>query len=192
MSIKRLSGAGLTTPKSNKLWDQVTFQSGMFALATVSLTTTASSITFSDIPNNYKHLQIRWLARMSLSGVVTGINLRINNDTGANYRRHAMYGDGSSVTSTSGSDFWCGFIPRADNASMFGVGITDILDYTSTSKNKTTRTLNGTDQNGTGQSALFSGLYFATPTAVTSLTMFPDAGNFTQNSHFALYGIKEG
>ena len=26
MSIKRLSGAGLTTPKSNKLWDQTTFQ----------------------------------------------------------------------------------------------------------------------------------------------------------------------
>jgi hypothetical protein len=149
-----------------------------------------SSIDFTSIPQTYKHLQIRWFAKMSLTGLITGINLRINGDTGANYRRHVIYGDGSTVTASAGSDFWCGFIPRGNDAARFGAGITDILDYTSTTKNKTTRTLNGSNLLDAGALGLFSGLYFATPAAITSLTMYPDAGNFTEYSQFDLYGIK--
>jgi hypothetical protein len=175
----------------NTTWSPWEPDGAFDALATVTVPSGGvASIEFAGIPNTYKHLQIRWLAKMSLSGVLTGINLRINNDTGSNYRRHTIYGDGSTVTASSGSDFWCGFIPRADSTSVFGTGITDVLDYTSTTKNKTVRTLNGTDQNGSGAVGLFSGLYFATPTAITSLTMFPDSGNFTQYSQFTLYGIK--
>ena len=86
MSIKRLSGAGLTTPKSNKLWDQTTFQSGMFALATVTLTSTASSIIFSGIPSTYTHLQLRILGRSDSSGNSSeALRMQLNGQTATSY-----------------------------------------------------------------------------------------------------------
>jgi hypothetical protein len=76
---------------------------------------------------------------------------------------------------------------------MFGGGVVDILDYASTSKNKTIRTLSGADINGAGGDLrLSSGLWFATPAAITSITLYANGGSsdFAQYSSFALYGIK--
>ena len=163
------------------------------ALATVTVPSGGvASVEFSGIPQGYKHLQVRWMAKMSAAGLVTGINLRLNNDSGANYKRHALYGEGAAPSpyAVNGSDAWMGFIPRADSANTFGVGITDILDYASTTKNKTIRTLNGQDQNGSGNVGIFSTLYFATPSAISSIIFYPDSANFTQYSTFALYGVK--
>lgn len=67
----------------------------------------------------------------------------------------------------------------------------DILDYTSTNKNKTMRTLQGMDSNGGGTISLHSGLYYGTTNAVTSIKLYAaSGGNLNQYSHFALYGIK--
>jgi hypothetical protein len=79
-------------------------------------------------------------------------------------------------------------------ANIMGVGIVDIQDYESTTKYKTTRTLNGTDINGTiaGSSGFVfvsSGLWMSTA-AISSITITPDGNNFNQYSSFALYGIK--
>jgi hypothetical protein len=35
-----------------------------------------------------------------------------------------------------------------------------------------------------------SALWYKTPEAINTITIFPDAGNFNQYSSFALYGIK--
>jgi hypothetical protein len=194
MSIKRLSGAGLTTPKSNKLWDQVTFQSGMFALATINLTTTASSIVFSDIPQNYTHLQIRGTI---IGSATSWIRMQINSDTASNYAMHEMRGNGSSATAASAvpaDHIWLGLTTSSSFPTSF---VTDLLDYRNTSKLKVTRSLYGQDQNGAGQTGLTSGVWFkagsgVTSDAVTSLTFLINGGNFNANSQIALYGIKAG
>jgi hypothetical protein len=79
-----------------------------------------------------------------------------------------------------------------NTASVFASGAIDILDYTSATKNKTIRTLSGIDNNGDGTVQLGSGLCFATPAAITSITFNVQSGsaNFTQYSRFSLYGIK--
>lgn len=75
-------------------------------------------------------------------------------------------------------------------ASVFGVGVMDILDYTNTNKYTTTRILGGADINGTGRTVLGSGLWMNTA-AVSTLTIITDnASTFSQYSSFALYGIK--
>jgi hypothetical protein len=67
--------------------------------------------------------------------------------------------------------------------------VTDLLNYTSTSINKTIRTLAGGDNNGAGRVGLWSGFINST-SAITSLAITPTASNFPQYSKIALYGIK--
>ena len=197
MSIKRLSGAGLTTPKSNKLWDQTTFQSGMFALATVNLTSTASNIVFDNIPSNYTHLQIRILARATTASTQDGIKLVFNSDTTANYSNHDLWGNGSSTGAgalTGGSaTYGRTFAITAANASasIFGVSIIDILDYSSTSKFKTVRALTGNDQNGSGEIDLSSVNWRNSANAISTITLSPVNGStLAASTTAALYGIK--
>jgi hypothetical protein len=76
----------------------------------------------------------------------------------------------------------------------FGVSIVDILDYANTNKYKTVRVLSGVDFNGTlagygGYVGPLSGNWRNT-SAITSIKINAQTGNFTQYSQFALYGIK--
>lgn len=193
MALRRLSTSSIqTNGKSSKLWDQTTFQSGMFALATVSLTSTASSIEFTGIPANYTHLQLRVVTQASVSGDVDW-SLRFNGDTGANYTKHQLFGNGSAAFATGSASQ--NQIPGGfTNLTAWSSSIVDILDYTSTSKNKTVKTLSGSDVNGSGYVGIRSGVWFASPVAITSIQIIPTSGGsgFATYSSFALYGIKAG
>jgi hypothetical protein len=176
---------------------------GIFASSTPSVgdfesiaTTTvgaggSTSITFSSIASTYKHLQIRIIGNVSTTDA---INIRFNGDTANNYALHRLEGNGSAASSSASTTrsniailTGAGF---ASTANTFGASIVDILDYTSTNKNKTTRALSGSDRNGSGGVELDSGLWFATPAAITSINLFPSTGTIAQYSTFALYGIK--
>lgn len=157
----------------------------------------ASSVTFSSIPQEYEHLQIRFIARDNRSLSYSYFGLRFNGDTGNNYRNHYLKGTGSVVVSGTdgvGARLTSDGIPGSTvSSNIFGVGIIDILDYKSTNKNKTVRILVGNDTNGGGDIYFNSGLWFATPAAITSITIIDQSnaeGNFSQYSSFALYGIK--
>jgi hypothetical protein len=72
----------------------------------------------------------------------------------------------------------------------FGANIIDILDYANTNKYKTTRTLSGGDNNGSGFVQFMSGNWRNT-NAVTSIDIFQvDGDTIAEYSQFALYGIK--
>ena len=61
----------------------------------------STTVTFSSIPSTYKHLQIRYLARSARTGAATDdLAIRLNSDSGANYARHRLFGDGASVTAS--------------------------------------------------------------------------------------------
>lgn len=157
----------------------------------------SSSITFSSIPSDYEHLQIRFIARDNRSLAYSYFGLRFNGDTGNNYRNHYLKGTGSvavSGTDGVGARLSSDGIPGSTATSnVFGAAVIDILDYKSTNKNKTVRLIVGNDTNGGGDIYFNSGLWFATPAAITSITIVDQSngeGNFVQNSHFALYGIK--
>lgn len=158
----------------------------------------SSSISFSSIPSTYKHLQIRYTARSTVANVNDGYtSIRFNGDAtnGNYYFYHVLQGDGTSATAGAGGTnaiIYTG--PCAGNsaaANVFGVGVIDILDYTSTNKNKLPRAFGGMDNNGAGKVGISSGFWFNTA-AVTSITIGANAfgNNFMQYSSFALYGIK--
>ena len=148
-----------------------------------------SAVTFSSIPATYTHLQVRGIARSTGS---SSMKLRVNSDTGSNYSYHQLYGNGSTVSSNGYASFTTMYIANlpvaADGANLFDGFVIDILDYANTSKNKTFRSLNGFDANGSGYIALESDAWLNT-SAVTTLEFTTSVG-IAQYSSFALYGIK--
>ena len=168
------------------------------SIATVTVTTAVSSISFSSIPSTFKHLQIRGIARSANAAAAEQGKLQMNGDTSAsNYAFHSLKGNGSAASAEGyGTGVVAGvagvFRITANTAgsNIFGVTVVDILDYTNTNKYKTVRILTGQDQNGSGDIQFNSGLWLNTA-AVTSLTLtMQGSGNFMQYSSFALYGIK--
>jgi hypothetical protein len=184
----------ITTPA------EFTPESGYDALATVTLASSASTVTFAGIPTGYKHLQIRAIARTDRN-VSDGdfYSLRFNGDSGANYTAgHQLYGNGASSTSyfngASSNQIYIERIPALNStASVFGGMVLDILDYQNSSKNKTTRALLGFDNNSSnpvGQIHLASGAWMST-SSITSMTFTSGtSSNFVANSQFVLYGVK--
>ena len=153
-----------------------------------------ATITFSSIATSWSHLQIRITAKTNYVNWYDGFKITLNNDSTNNYSWHYLAGSGSAASAsatTSTANMSGNFIAGDQFASIFGAGIVDILDYTSTNKNKTIRTLSGSDENGQGYVQLASGLWFATPAAVNRVDIVPASGSlFKQYSSFALYGVK--
>ena len=166
------------------------------SIATVTLGSDTTYVEFTSIAGTYQHLQVRWICRTdrSNSGAGDYLKLQLNGDTGSNYAKHILYGNGSSAIGTGAASATVIDIERpADSgcsANVFGAGFIDILDYASTSKNTTIRSLGGFDNNGSGRIYLSSGVWVDT-SAVTSLRLTVGGGsNLKTNSVFALYGIK--
>jgi hypothetical protein len=150
----------------------------------------SSSISFSSIPSTFKHLQIRQFNLNDTAGQT--LFIRFNSDTGSNYARHQVGGTGGVTYASGEASQTAGFIGFGSGTTTSGYGaatITDVLDYTNTNKYTTVRALSGNDYNGAGQIVLRSSLWMNTA-AVTGITIYPDSGNFTQHSSFALYGIR--
>jgi hypothetical protein len=156
----------------------------------------ASTISFNDIPQGYKHLQIRMIGRLTNSGgSVYNANITFNGDNGTNYTWHAIRGTGSSVVayasaSQSKINIDTIFPDAGVTSNTFGAGVLDILDYGSLSKYKTVRAINGYDANGTGNVWFQSGVWMSND-PITSITIVNNGGyTFNTYSRFSLYGIK--
>ena len=162
------------------------------SIATFTGTGSNTVITFSSIPSTYRHLQIRFAARTTSSA--QGI-LRFNGDSSTNYYAHMIQavGPGSVFALSQPGSFYNGIFFTNNNftsvANTYTAGVIDILDYTSTTKNKTARIVQGTDTGTAGDIELVSGLFFGSTAAITSLSITASQ-NFATGSVFALYGIK--
>jgi hypothetical protein len=166
------------------------------AIASTTLGSTTSTVTFSSIPSTYEHLQLRLYLRAGYSNPYATIRLRLNSDSGSNYTNHWVYGNGSGVSASgnvSETAYRWLFIPAATGTSnAFGCAVIEILDYATTSKYTTIRGIEGQDQNtsGYGYAFLHSSLWLNTA-AVTTLTFTSEETNgFVSGSVFALYGLR--
>ena len=193
MANTKLSNSGLTGAKYNALSADNNY---METIASTLLTGNTSTITFSNIPQGYKHLQIRAITRDTFAGGNgNNMGIYVNGDTASNYAVHYLLGLSSGSASAGAgpnNPYIIGNFGGTSTtaANCFGVGITDILDYSNTNKYKTTRTLTGVDDNSTGQVRFWSGIWLNTA-AITSLTLFPqNSASYVQYSRFSLYGIK--
>ncbi len=171
------------------------------SIATVTGTGSSNTLEFTSIPSTYTHLQIRGIMRSASANNYDNAFITFNG-SGSSYAAHYLAGDGASASAfawTSAgrieSFYAAGGGALTDN---YSTCIVDILDYTSVNKNKTVRILNGYDNNNNGATnfakgfvTLSSGLWYATPAAITSVTITNSQGaNWSNKTTFALYGIR--
>jgi len=173
-------------------WGALLSSTAFESIASAVGTGSSGTITFSSIPQTYKHLQLRGVAKWSSSNDV--LQLRFNGDDASNYASHHLMGDGGSVIATatatasritlsaSGYSFDpAGYIPV----------IIDIHDYNSTTKTKVVRVFLGTDLNTTPRRILLSSGLWNNTAAITSiLFQTQSAMSFTSQTTISLYGIK--
>jgi len=148
-------------------------------LATVTLGTTASSVTFSSIPATYRDL----IFILSGLGGSANITLRYNGDSGSNYSFVDMVGNGSSTSSSSGTGTFA--YGGAMTTSGQGNNIVQIMDYSATDKHKTSlaRTSYATNY------AIAYASRWANTSAITSVVVGASSGTFSSGHTLSLYGV---
>jgi hypothetical protein len=181
--VSSLTTGSITLPSARGVFvPSTSFES----ISSTTLSSTSSTISFSSIPQTYKHLQIRVLSAQT--NATQGARLFYNGDTTtANYWAHAETGNGSSAASSNGNNNYG--LYYSGTTSGYYNAVIDILDYTNTNKRKMFRSIQGYDLNGSGIVVHLSGLWNDTA-AITSM-QFSDLGSIFQiGSSFALYGIR--
>jgi hypothetical protein len=152
-------------------------------------TAAVSSLDFSSIPQNYTHLEIRFVGSGNTAN--TGIRARFNGDSGATqYSFYYSYGDGTTGTNTNttGQSFaYFGSIsnPGTNSASM---AVAQIQNYANTNIFKSHSAFNY-QYGGTQYITLTAGTW-KSGSAITSISILPQSGTFNQYCAAYLYGIK--
>lgn len=193
--VRAESNTGATNGYSSASNSIVPTSSGAYQLLeTVTLTSESEGLTFENISQNYKHLQVRCVLRGSGSASVETHLLRLNEDNSSVYASHYLWGNGGSVSSsadTSQNLINMGVIVGGGGESnAFTSQVMDILDYTSTSKYKTTRSLMGHNYN-LDDDIRFSGGLWQSTSAVNSITFLAGGSEvYAVGSRFSLYGIR--
>jgi len=157
------------------------------AIATTTLGSAASTITFSSIPATYTDLKIVFTGTATASG--DDLLLRFNGDTGTNYSVTALQGNGATASSFRSTSI--AFVYLAGSASMSTTIPTfsevDIFSYAG-STNKTLLAQYSGDFNGSGVTNKTVGLWRNTA-AITSVSLLLLATTFKVNTTATLYGI---
>lgn len=164
-------------------------------LETQVLTSSAASVTFTGLDSytDYKHLQFRIVARSDRATQDYDVAyINFNNDTGSSYAHHRIQGTGSSVTIYGNSGLTvglAGYLTAAGDSvtNSFAGMVLDILDFSSTTKNTTTRGLWGNVSDDTYIG--FGSNLWNTTSAVTEID-FTCVSNYIAGSRFSLYGVK--
>lgn len=149
------------------------------ALANITLGSTASSVTFSSISQNYRDLMLVYATTVGSTG---DIYVAYNGDTtNGNYTGLYVSGNGTSTGSgTSTRDLGYSFTSVATQH------ITNIMDYAATDKHKTIIQRYGNASNFSAAKTQ----RWANTAAITSVSLSMLSTTFAAGSTFILYGSK--
>lgn len=160
------------------------------AIATTTLTTGATTITFNSIPSTYTDLRLVFFQAGS-STIYGRPNMRFNSDSGTNYSTITIVGEG---TAASSSNWQTESSVRPSNYYL-GSGVAfvtyDILDYKGTSTYKTVLTTQNADQNGSGSVTNAVSMWKST-SGITSIELLHPSGapdTYSTGTTVTLYGI---
>ena len=156
------------------------------AIATQTLGSATNTVTFTSIPSTYTDLYI--VVNYLASGGGVYANVRLNSDSGSNYSRTALNGDGSSAQSFRQSNESFLYITGSIFASSgnWATINSNFMNYSNTTTFKTSITRNGAADNNVNAMVHL----WRSTSAINSITFTTNANNFGVGSTFSLYGIK--
>lgn len=155
----------------------------------------AASIDFTSIPATFTDLVIKLSGRSTetTANESSELRLQFNADTGSNYSRRMLYGDGGAVGSSSATTtgMRVGFVDTNGNtASTFSSSEVYIPNYAgSTQKSVSADSVVEGNVAQFMYATLIAGLWSNTA-AITDIKLFVPSYNFVQYSTATLYGIK--
>jgi hypothetical protein len=156
-------------------------------IATTTLGSATSTVTFSSISGSYTDL--RFIINYGLS-TVTSARLKINSDSSTNYSYTGIRGNGTNATSYRSSSSNIGtfaFNIFPDNT-LSGNAIIDFQNYSNTTTNKTWLSRSNAIGGSYAGAEALVGLWRQT-SALSSVEFSLDAGQYITGSTFTLYGI---
>ena len=161
-------------------------------LATTTLTSGQTSVTFSSISGSYTDLVLVCSGYASTNGYSP--RLQFNNDTSTNYSHTNVGGNGTSASSDRRSNqtfAFIGWLAAWDNSSSnISNNIVHIMNYSNTTTYKTILSRDNVASAAyPGTEALVA--MWRSTSAITSIKLLLDASaTFQSGSTFTLYGIK--
>jgi hypothetical protein len=162
------------------------------AIASVTLSATASEVVFSALPQTFRDLivvsAIRTLAT-NTNGI--GLNLHLNGDlTAGNYSYVSIEAGSNGIRSLSGADPYIARInsSQSSNTDLTTVTI-QVMDYSQTNKHKTSIS-RSSGKDGVSDFALTAhASRWANTSAVTSLRLTSSNNDFPSGCTFNLFGV---
>jgi hypothetical protein len=160
-------------------------------LAKEILGSTTASVTISSIPATHDDLLLIVSPRSTHVGQ-TGLDMRVNGDTGSNYSTRRLYGTGSAAGSDSytTTQAYVGIMPGTDTTDVFGSAEIYIPNYAG-STNKSFSSSGCTEKNTTASFIVVAANLWSSTAAITSITLFPDNASLASGTSVYLYGIKK-
>ena len=165
----------------------------LFRIQTAEVTNTVSSVTFSNIPQGYTDLFIKFSTRDTDAGTASHFGFTFNGDTGTNYSSRWIRSDGNgSVLSFSSTNAYivASFQSAAGStANAFGSGEIYIPNYRSSNQKSVSLESMSETNASLAYMNITAGLWTGT-SAITSITATQTIGGpFVANSTFTLYGV---
>jgi len=157
-------------------------------IASQTLASAASDITFSSISGSYTDLVVVYTALAATGN--PDMTCQINGDTASNYSATRLSGTGAAANSARyTSQTFCRFDEyAAATTTAATTGIISVMNYSNTTTYKTL--ISRSNQSAQGVEA-FVNLWRSTA-AITSLKFAFTSGNIATGAVFTLYGIKAG
>ena len=163
------------------------------------LASSAASVTFSSIPATYTDLVLKMMVRDTQAGVMPGYyKVQLNSDTSALYSNITLSGSTyntpnsqtyTNSSNTTGKFSYFGSQSSGATASTFASAELYFSNYTSTAKKPYSSIISGENNSAANAwNEIIASLYAGT-SAISAITLSPNAGNFTSDSSFYLYGI---
>lgn len=165
-------------------------------IAEIALTAAAASISFTNIPQNFRHLQL--ISRASTTAAAgTPLLARFNDDATGFYDLQYVQGDGTSVTGERFGSLTAIDVSRLNPADVNVAAVGDCLiaDYTNNTQHKQTVVRSSFFEAAGGGIHYWSagGIWFgpanAGRAAITKITLFAGTGNLATNTRISLHGI---
>jgi hypothetical protein len=151
------------------------------AIATQTLSSTATSVTFSSIPSTYTDLVV--VCNPIESGTNNQVWAQVNGDTATNYSTTVIYGTGSAANSSRYSSAnWVYAFLTSDTGNKNA--IIQFMNYSNTTTYKTVLVRS----NSTTSYVQASVSLWRSTSAITSILLSAQ-GTFPIGSTFSLYGI---
>jgi len=160
----------------------------MVAIQTVTVSaTSAANIQFTSIPQTYTDLKIVLSGRTTNASVADSIYFTFNSST-SNFSSRILYGSGSSASSFTQARYAGSQPGSTATASTFSNIELYIPNYTG-SNNKSYSVDAVTENNATEAYAYLAAGLWSDTTAISGITLTPNAGSFVQHSTATLYGV---